>query len=276
MDHQRIADAFRDALNRHGYGFQYAVLRLAEDAANRGSAWLPWIPEFPVTVQGAPTRIDLVFLHRSGGHYMVAECKRANPATAHWCFAATPEPHSHSLSGRSYIETLRKTPEGQVLSDVKDLLNSANIFQIGLEVRTGQTGDKAEGRGEIESAATQVCRSLNGFAEFLKGRADTLLPQHAIGIVPVIFTTATLFVTNSDVSAAKLQTGKLENVQIEPRDWLWLDYPQSPGLKHSLLMPQPRADLREIYYREFVRRVAIVSADGIDGFLRSQLWQHAM
>ena len=48
-----IDEALRDVLNRHGYSFQYAVLRRAiELYEDRLSSWSPVVAELPVEANG--------------------------------------------------------------------------------------------------------------------------------------------------------------------------------------------------------------------------------
>ena len=89
---KQITKSFEKVLNRHGYGFQYRVLKEAERLANEGkSRWGYSTFEFPVDVQGAGTRVDFILKNYVKYIYMIAECKRANPALSNWCFAKAPD-----------------------------------------------------------------------------------------------------------------------------------------------------------------------------------------
>src|SRR4030043_1645904 len=97
---KKITSAFEKTLNRHGYGFQYSVLKKAKQLFEDGRS--PWIfepSEFPVSVQGRDVHIDFILRwYRKGMTlaeysipvYLVAECKRADPALKYWCFARAP------------------------------------------------------------------------------------------------------------------------------------------------------------------------------------------
>ncbi|MFZ1804688.1 MAG: hypothetical protein WAU05_12245, partial [Nitrospira sp.] len=81
----------RKVLGSHGYGFQYAVLRRAEElAAERRSKWVFEAAEFPVGTAESPTHIDFILRNAHSTVYLVGECKRANPAHANWCFLKAP------------------------------------------------------------------------------------------------------------------------------------------------------------------------------------------
>lgn len=82
---ERIRDDFQETLNRHGYSFQHSVIKIADELFShprRRSAWRFMVSEFPVEVQEQGTRIDFILKHRSMPTYMLAECKRANPAVS--------------------------------------------------------------------------------------------------------------------------------------------------------------------------------------------------
>ena len=89
---KNVETGFMKVLNLHGYGFHYSVLKLASELyANGSSKWFFEAAEFPVQVQGLGTRIDFVLQHvDSPSFYLLAECKRVNPALSNWCFARAP------------------------------------------------------------------------------------------------------------------------------------------------------------------------------------------
>jgi len=83
--------SFSKVLDRHGYGLQYAILKVAERLWSEGkSRWLFEACEFPVEVQGKGTRIDFLLKYQGGSAFMVAECKRADPRFSRWCFVRAP------------------------------------------------------------------------------------------------------------------------------------------------------------------------------------------
>ena len=95
-----VEKGFAEILNRHGYGFQYAVLKQAHILADsRDSSWRFIASEFPVRVQGFDTRIDFILKRATDNifdqhFFLIAECKRANPAYSNWCFARAPYIHN--------------------------------------------------------------------------------------------------------------------------------------------------------------------------------------
>ncbi len=270
-----VEAGFRKALDRHGYGFQYAVLGHLQDAARRGSSWTPAAPEFPVEVRGRDTRVDFILQHRRLSMFMVCECKRANPATANWCFARAEWPEGDRDWAVTMMPVVKRNPEGRTFAALRGFMHTDRAFQIALEVRTGERGSETgSGRGEIEEAATQVCRGLNGLAQFFEERTDILPKGQTATLVPVIFTTATLWTSPIDVGAADLLTGNLYTKQLELKQlgWLWLDYPQSRGIQHSIVHQSVQPGLTDIFYAEGVRRIAVINASGIEEFMSLQQW----
>ncbi|MEX2117534.1 MAG: hypothetical protein WEB37_11660 [Bacteroidota bacterium] len=230
-----------------------------------------------MTVQGTNTRIDIIFYNRERNIYLVCECKRANPALSNWCFARAPWPTETGFATQSYMETITSREDG-VKFGVLGLVHSPRIFQVALEVKTDKKGNSTGSvRGEIEEAATQVARGFNGLISFLGGERTRELVNigETIGFIPAIFTTAKVYATEAEVTSPDIltgQAGKLEPSLTE-RDWIWYDYPQSPGLRHTIPNEHVSSNLREIVYREFIRRIAVVTPAGIPNFLGLTTWR---
>src|SRR5689334_2978463 len=117
--------AFDEALNRHGHPFQHAVVQRARDAVKaRMSTFVLQATEFPVSVQGVSTHIDIVFKNEHQRIYLICECKRVNPAYGAWSFARSPFVHATRMdstgdgrhSDPAIIEALqlRNAPLGEM------------------------------------------------------------------------------------------------------------------------------------------------------------------
>jgi hypothetical protein len=95
---------------------------------------------------------------------------------------------------------------------------------------------------------------------------------HLIRFVPIIITTAKIFITKADLGEANLKTGNLspEAVKIEPCDAIWLTHNRSPALKPNAPSITAASDFNQFssaLRNEFARSVAIISADGLDSFM---------
>lgn len=275
----RLAERLRSELNRHGHGFHRALLdEVARLGVTRSGWWREGPSEFPVRVNGQDARIDFI-LGRvepfSKAHYwLICEAKRVNPSLGDWCFAGIPNSR-HPLSGACYAETIKR---GQpTITNLHRLADSDRIYEIGIELKTDRKGEPVggSGRGAIEDAAGQVIRGMNGFIEFMQSAPDASWQRaETIRLVPVVFTTAQLYATQVALKDADLATGNLPpgGLSLKTTDWLWLHYPQSPGLRHSSHPAEATRSLEDALYHQFVRRVAIVSVAGIENFLSQGIW----
>ena len=264
---------FEILLNRHGYGFTYAVIQ------HIGSNPLGWkfeVAEFPVEVQGRGTRIDFILSHRMSDAWIVAECKRANPATAIWCFAKAPRSSLRSQDEQKFgvFEGIVRSDPSHPFRRVVHTRLTERLYHVAKEVPTGKKGESGgKNTDEIERAVTQVLRGMNGFAEWIARNPKVLVDvegRQVARFFPVIFTTANLYATGVDLSSTELETGNVSLSQdaLEPKGWLHYQYYQSPGLLNALVLAgEDPADLSEALKAEYTRSIAIVSASGIDDFL---------
>ena len=145
-----------------------------------------------------------------------------------------------------------------------------DAYHFGVEVRSARQGDdKGESGKAIEDAVTQVLRGLNGYLEVLAQHTQ-LVEGTITHLLPVVFTTAQLWVSKADLGLAELATGDLDisNDEFESVPWLWYQYHMSPGLKHSSIsQPKDQIKIEEFIESNYIRTIAIVSANGIEEFL---------
>lgn len=288
---ERAAGLFKAHLNSSGFPFQHAVLRRAEELSKKGSPWVFQASEFPVHVQENQTRVDFILaqLIPSVGYrrLMVGECKRVNPALGRWLFSRAPYVQRDFEPDQILVEKMQRQHFGGGQSDnlftgYHRLHQSKDIYHVALEARLDAKGDSnGPQRGGIEDASIQVMRGLNGLIEVL-ARAPLVLPENRdITLIPAIFTTAELWVTETDLATADLATGKVEVLpgDVRPMPWLWFQYHPSPGLRHEVERyfdptgrPHWQEGLAPLLEREFARAIAVVSPAGIDAFLMSSLW----
>jgi hypothetical protein len=275
---EQFSNSFAKVLNRHGYGFQFSVLKKAHELANqKKSAWQFEACEFPVEVQGAGTRIDFVlsrepFRSDFSFVYLIAECKRANPALSNWCFVRAPYTHSNALNdeyfGKFILEGILREENGLLKTFAREMFISSKIYHLAVEVRSNAKGDNVGETGQaIEAAATQVLRSLNGFIQTIFQSSEIIMRHRVVDLMPVIFTTAQLYATNANLSQADLQTGNivLKTEDVQPMPWLFYEYASSPGLKHSV-QDSGGYSLAKLLEWRYLRTIPIVSPSGIEEF----------
>lgn len=291
---QDVSRALQDVLNSHGHTFQHAVIRRVHQlVTGKYRSWTFQAIEVPVEVRGVGTRIDFV-LERDrsvyGGretvYYMVAECKRANPAFSNWCFVRAPYATAKSKDGWIILDRARYFGADVIYPEWSEQYVGAEhypAYHIATELKGKEKGDPnppkdfARGQG-IEDALTQVLRGVNGLIELVQQYPSLFTEKKdTITYLPVIFTTARLWVSDVDLGAGDLLTGNIDlsNSGLTERQWLLFHYNVSPGIKHTLYPASQLAasngaasdELSSIIEREFIRSVPIVSASGIEDFL---------
>src|SRR5215475_4091880 len=132
-DKEPVLKASVKTLNEHGYGFQYAALQKVRELFDSGkSSFRVEGSEFPVAVgpdENSNTKIDFVAerlgkmpAHTDKGRgpkiFLLAECKRANPAYSDWCFIKAPFTRRTGLANSLVLEAgvVDSYPPRQILT----------------------------------------------------------------------------------------------------------------------------------------------------------------
>lgn len=154
---------------------------------------------------------------------------------------------------------------------------SIECAHLGFELRADAKGEGLTRGAAINDATTQVLRGSNGLIDCLfAGPGRAFKKPGLVIFIPVIFTTARLWIAKGDLSAADLATGQL------PKDWgtltsvqwLWYTYNQSPALSNRLPSSTPDVfDLSAALQADCARTIAVVGPDGVDAFLCAELPQ---
>src|SRR5205814_850189 len=118
---------------------------------------------------------------------------------------------------------------------------------------------------QIEEAATQVMRGLNGYIEMLSHNPQLISDPSGqqdfiVRFLPVIFTTASLWMSSSDLATAELANGEIDlsKEKFEQVPWLWYQYNVSPGLKHDREPVEKKKKVEDLMQDEYIRSIAIV------------------
>lgn len=276
------------SINIHGHAFHYAVLKAAEKLFEEDvSPWVFEVAEFPVLNKNIPLHIDFILRNKLEQSYFIAECKRCDPALSNWCFMKVPYVSRGTSSGRERIVreiVFKKRDTTNVQTGLQWISRSSDIYRLPLELKSNEKGEGYYGRGQIKGAITQVLRGLNGMIEFafieLARGNNNLFNEDTMGnmyaaFLPVVFTTAKLWVCNYDISEADLKSGKINlgDAKLEERKWLFYQYAQSPDLKHPFSMAGLERDMSDILYIDYTRTIPIVNAEGIRDFLSDGFWR---
>ena len=272
-------------LNIHGYGFQYAVLKVAQHCDN--SPWIFEVAEFPVEINGKSTHIDFILSSRNEPFFMVAECKRADPALSNWCFVKSPYVSRKVNRSEKLVREViisRKYSSGPPMFIIDWQSGFEKIYRLGFEVKSGEKGDGKFGRGQFNDAITQVLRGHNGLINFfsLELQKTNLMPLGGrfreidyAAFLPVIFTTAKLWVSDVNLSDADINSGNIGEPydSLVQKEWLFYHYSQTPDISHPLDGMSKIDDLSDALYLDYSRTIPIVNASGIQSFLSNTLWR---
>ena len=271
---EKLKNDFNKSLNSHGYAFQHAVIHKAKTLSDCGkSQWCFEASEFPVSANGKDTRIDFILQSKDHDqkYCIVAECKRVNPAYSHWCFVKSRNVCGYRSDNRFNMESivrfdhkepLRVQTHGEVISD--DF-----CYNIGIAVRSNLKGDST-GKSDndaIEKSASQVCLGMNGLIELGVNAKDVVLFQKTF--IPVIFTTASLWGSNVDLSNTNISDGKIDlsKSSFEEKPWVLFQYHLTPGIKHSIESRQSSRQLSAILDFNYIRTIPVVNANYVGDFL---------
>jgi hypothetical protein len=270
------ASDVRKFLSSHGHGFQYAVIRRAEELAGRGvSSWMFEAAEFPVGGSENTIHIDFVLRGTRDSLYLVAECKRADPARANWCFVRAPYTRRNSYEKEVVFQEVSYRPANIVQAGPRTKHAMMESCHLGFELRTASKGDSSSsGSSAINGATTQVLRAVNGLVDHLfPGAATNVERQGSTLFIPAIFTTAKLWVATGDLSGADLATSRLPDDwgTLKTVEWLWFSHNQSPALRHRLAINTTGFEISKTLHEEYTRTIAIVGPEGIDTFLGADL-----
>jgi len=277
-------------LNIHGHGFHYAVLKIVKSCFdNQTSPWIFEVAEFPVEINGASTHIDFILRNKNEPFFMVSECKRADPSLSNWCFVKTPFVSRQHASGKERIvrEVLinRKSSGEPPTVNLDWFARSNEIYRLGFEVKNDDKGEGKFGRGQINDAITQVLRGHNGLFNFFASKLEKTKRMPFQGssngnsyaaFLPVIITTAKLWVSDIDLSEADTNSGNIDFPQdsLKEKEWLLYHYAQTPDISHQLSGFSEIEDLSDALYFEYTRTIPIVNAAGIQSFLSDPMWKH--
>lgn len=174
----------------------------------------------------------------------MVECKRADPARANWCFLKAPYTRRNAHEGELVFQEVHHPDKTLVAARPRTAYASLESTHLGFELRTGTKGDGITTGSAIKDATAQVLRAANGLLDHLFPRQrPTGAHKGSVVFVPVIFTTARLWVAKGDLSVADLPTGLLpkEWGTLTSVRWLWYTHNQSPAVRHRLPSSGPIA-----------------------------------
>lgn len=268
---------FAKTLSSHGHALQYRALRALFPETQRPlERWSFQAAEFPVASKDSDTRIDFLLMHRRSPTTIVVECKRANPGLSNWCFVRVPRFAQPHQPGSALIEMVQAIGNDRILSQIGHRGGIGDDCHLGFELRAKEKGDPcAEKRGAIDDAATQVLRGVAGYVEFLAHQPQLIPSNSSVMLIPVVLTTARLWLSNVDISDGDIATGNVDHrsVTLTERDFVALQCPSGPGITNAHRYEFHAESVTDALMQSFFKTVFIVRSTAFTSFLgKVDLW----
>jgi hypothetical protein len=233
-----LPDLLFNALNEQGYLFQEAC-KYALEKYEQETGWEVKAYEYPVSLAGEDTKVDIVLQAKRQSPpelYALVECKRADPSYIYWVFGAPGLPFgdaSCSTLGLECRETGSDRPykTNRLLTRLHfELLTHA--AESWLEVKRN-SAKRASTPQNIENAFGQVLQGIAGFAYEQSNQRHKSRNLFQTFFIPVVVTTASLYVAYYETKDIDLATGKIskdkvlfgpQNLPAEEYPWVLVDY----------------------------------------------------
>jgi hypothetical protein len=283
IDPEKIAKDLERTLNRHGFSYQFAVLDRADELReNRLSTWYLEGTEIPAGKGNDATHIDFVLFQKpqfrrevASNLFLIAECKRVDPARAVWAFARKPYNWPFPSQTDSYIQFERLEKTDTVRPHYRNTqikYTDQPIYDLPFDLKTNEKGDASDtsGRSAINNAVAQVLRGTKGFLELVHEINKNDSAPCRFTFLPAIFTTARLFTTDSSIIATDLEHGQVDShsLSVNERPWLWFNFNRSTSFLPEVPADPVSHQCYNHWFLQFTRTIAIVGPNGIDTFLK--------
>ncbi len=278
---QNLTELLFNALNEQGHLFQercWDVLRSAQETTR----WAVKAYDYPVSLNGLETKIDLVLQYQGNPHpeiYALIECKRADPEYVYWLFGA---PYARRR-GAGFIATLkcsevRSDRPSTFVSKVEEaqLIRPSLLAHNWMEVKRNSKG-RASTVQNIEDAFVQVLKGAGGFGQEQLAQRRKSPKTFETYFIPIVITTAKLYVATYDISNVDLLTGKIDrsNVRfaddedaVEEVDWVLVDYDAGQTLA-SQAIPEDYAGVDPFQLQQYkLKSILVVNSGKILTFFR--------
>lgn len=237
-----LSELLFNALNEQGYLFQEAC----EYALNKNEEVTKWevkASEYPVSIDTQDTREDTkidIVLHSkipiSPELYAVVECKRADPFYSCWLFGAPGLLFGGALGSTLGFEcrVIGQNHPYKANRIVEQLRFGVNTYgpESWIEVKKNTTRRTSTPQN-IENAFVQVLKGVGGLAQEQVAQRNKSRELFKTFFVPIVVTTAQLYVASYETKNIDLSTGKLgkDKVSFGPREepaqeveWVLVDY----------------------------------------------------
>lgn len=237
---QDLSELLFNALNEQGYLFQEACEHTLKDAEGT-TKWEVRASEYPVSLQGNDTKIDIVLRSNTSSSpelYALVECKRADPSYVHWVFGAPGLPNGEALCstvGRECNQARSDQPY-QINPVLKHLhfrvwtYDAKNWLET--KAKRGSDGHTSSPQN-IENAFRQILTGIGGFAREQVEQRRKTRSVFSVFFVPIVITTASLYVAHYEPKDIDISNGKISKEKVlfgaygqpaEEVEWVLVDY----------------------------------------------------
>ena len=262
------------SLNIHGLFFQEWCASVVQQSDRWDLVTTEYPVEFPPPngpIRGKESRLDIraQLRHQNWMFTILIECKKNNPEFVDWVFFATPTVPNHGHVHLAYLVNETKSngrwapassirpvlEEELVLGEARETRGTYSNVQTSKKTKTSNAAI-ADAAYQITIASQAIAREESVFMKKLSSDPNESPPWHAQLFLPIVVTSAKLYVCEFDPASVCAQTGELQfgDVTLREVPKLFFEYPIP---KH--LQQQP-ADLREV-----------VKANSIELFVRKQI-----
>lgn len=279
-NNEDVLRGFQEAIRRGGHGLKYSLLKLNEGLARRErSDWRFIASHFPVEARNRVTHIDLILQRWRPRIYMLAHCKVADPLYQNWCFASAPRITAH-YDDRLVLDCTHVDENEQVQHYVRHSFTDRKFVHIGSEVRSDslEAGAEQQRSHAFRRAVAQANNWVSGISKTLASNINFFPREEeffrrgrprSICLLPVIFTTADIWVAEADLSSAAIESGRIDLAPsgLTKSSWvLYQEYTVREEKLSTLADEQPRA-LEELMEKQYVRTIPVVNPSGVAEFL---------
>ncbi len=251
---QNLEQILFDGLNEHGFLFQEKCAEVLQHNADR-TKWVVHTREYPVSTKDRDSRVDIILRDASSTSYeiyAIVECKRVNPTRGYWLFGnpllpSFSKPLLINLREEETSPTGRHVGKHLTYAQLKLPFDDIATYLIDnwwLDIsKKGKQKYDASPR-PIEDAFTQVCIGVSGIAQEQEIQWRKNPETFSALFVPVVITTAPLYVATYDLKDVDLVSGSInrDKVYFGPRgqeaekmEWLLVDYGASRSISPERL-----------------------------------------
>lgn len=277
------------ALNIHGVFFERACVNLIGNASNWRVISTNYPVEFPPPNgpwRGKESSLDIWTRREDESHVVDAfiECKKANPEFVNWIFferTATSDPSQPGIVRIDNMQAEGTSPTWSTSTGIADITTSTTVATDAREVRGDYVnyhgGKKTKtSNASIQDAAYQVALAtralINEESRLLdKARGSREYPAppwRRKYYVPVICTTARLYIAKFDPKTVNIKSGEidLDQATLAPTSDILFEYPLP---KHLQLTPaNPLNALKSGYAEAFSRmHIFVIQSESLVEFL---------